>query len=291
MHNRRGIILAGGSGTRLHPLTVSITKQLMPIYDKPLIYYSISCLMLSKIRDILLISTPNHIELFEKLLGDGSQWGINIQYKVQNKPEGIAQALILSEQFLQGSPSLLILGDNIFYGDKLSQRLQETSQNNESTIFVHQVNNPGDYGVAKLDKNNKVVDIVEKPTTYIGNWAVTGLYFYDNDASNYAKELKPSSRGELEITDLNKSYLALNKLNVEFLGRGFTWLDTGTHDNLLEASNFISTIQKRQGFMVCCPEEIAFRNKWIDENKLEQLINNYKNTDYGLYLQYMLINS
>tara|TARA_B100001939_G_C16900739_1_gene599830 strand:- start:596 stop:1471 length:876 start_codon:yes stop_codon:yes gene_type:complete len=291
MHNRRGIILAGGSGTRLHPLTVSITKQLMPIYDKPLIYYSISCLMLSKIRDILLISTPNHIELFEKLLGDGSQWGINIQYKVQNKPEGIAQALILSEQFLQGSPSLLILGDNIFYGDKLSQRLQETSQNNESTIFVHQVNNPGDYGVAKLDKNNKVVDIVEKPTTYIGNWVVTGLYFYDNDASNYAKELKPSSRGELEITDLNKSYLALNKLNVEFLGRGFTWLDTGTHDNLLEASNFISTIQKRQGFMVCCPEEIAFRNKWIDENKLEQLINNYKNTDYGLYLQYMLINS
>tara|TARA_B100001057_G_scaffold499678_1_gene611251 strand:- start:9558 stop:10433 length:876 start_codon:yes stop_codon:yes gene_type:complete len=290
MSKRKGIILAGGSATRLYPITLSVSKQLMPVYDKPLIYYSLSCLMLAKIREILIISTERDIIHFKELLGDGSKWGLSIDYHIQYSPDGIAQAMILAENFLNNDPSVLILGDNLFYGNNLASRLENANNKSGATIFVHQVKNPQDYGVAVFDNQGIATNLVEKPNSNLSNWAVTGLYFYDCNAPKYAKELKPSKRGELEITDLNFRYLTENNLNVETLGRGYSWLDTGTHDNLLEASNFISTIQRRQGHMICSPEEIAYRNNWINDEDLIELSESLKKTDYGKYLLSIISN-
>ena len=290
MSKRKGIILAGGSATRLYPITLSVSKQLMPVYDKPLIYYSLSCLMLAKIREILIISTERDIIHFKELLGDGSKWGLSIDYHIQHSPDGIAQAMILAENFLNNDPSVLILGDNLFYGNNLASRLENANNKSGATIFVHQVKNPQDYGVAVFDNQGIATNLVEKPNSNLSNWAVTGLYFYDCNAPKYAKELKPSKRGELEITDLNFRYLTENNLNVETLGRGYSWLDTGTHDNLLEASNFISTIQRRQGHMICSPEEIAYRNNWINDEDLIELSESLKKTDYGKYLLSIISN-
>jgi glucose-1-phosphate thymidylyltransferase len=282
---RKGLILAGGSGSRLYPVTQSISKQLLPVYDKPMIYYSLSTLMLAGIRDILLISTPEDISRFEALLGDGSQWGLNIQYCVQATPDGLAEAFILGESFIGNDLSALILGDNIFYGHDMGTLLENAMAREEgASVFAYHVQDPERYGVAEFDRDSKVISLEEKPLKPKSNFAVTGLYFYDQDVVKLATTLKPSSRGELEITDLNRLYLAEKKLHVEVMGRGYAWLDTGTHESLLEASQFIATLENRQGLKVSCPEEIAYRQKWIDANQLEKLAQPLLKNEYGQYL-------
>lgn len=286
---RKGIILAGGSGTRLYPLTISISKQLMPVFDKPMIYYPLSMLMLADIREILIITTPHDVALFKKLLGDGSQFGVKFEYKTQDKPDGIAQSLIIAENFLNGNPSALVLGDNLFFGSHLVDILKEANAFAEgATIFAYKVAEPENYGVIEFSSEGRAVSLEEKPKKPKSKYAVPGLYFYDENGSSYAKELKPSSRGELEITDLNLSYLKKGNLQVKVLGRGIAWLDTGTHDTLLEASNFVSAIEKRQGLKIACPEEIAFNKEWIDTSGLEKSIGLYRNSGYARYLQGVL---
>ncbi|MDA0749974.1 MAG: glucose-1-phosphate thymidylyltransferase RfbA [Verrucomicrobia bacterium] len=286
---RKGIILAGGAGTRLHPATLSISKQLLPIYDKPMIYYPLSTLMLAGIRDILVISTPRDLPHFRQLLGDGSQWGLDFEYAEQPSPDGIAQAFLIGESFLNGAPCSLVLGDNIFYGHQLTKDLLEAnSQQEGATVFAYRVNDPERYGVVEFGPDNKAHKLIEKPKSYISSYAVTGLYFYDQTVVERTRQLKPSARGELEITDLNNSYLDSGILNVLAFGRGAAWLDTGTHDSLLEAGQFVATIEKRQGLKVGCPEEIAWRKGWIDDQALFALTRHYKNNAYGKYLQTLM---
>ena len=286
---RKGIILAGGSGTRLYPVTHVTSKQLLPVYDKPMIYYPLTTLMLAGIREILIISTPHDLPMFESLLGDGSQWGIDLSYKEQPSPDGLAQALIIGETFIGDNATALILGDNIFYGHDINSLLHSASEREQgATIFVYHVKDPERYGVAEFDQNNQVKSLEEKPINPKSNFAVTGLYFYDNQAVELAKQLQPSERGELEITDLNKKYLEGNQLYVECMDRGYAWLDTGTHDSLLEAGQFIATIENRQGLKVACPEEIAFRKKWINEYDLESLAKPLAKNHYGQYLLRLL---
>lgn len=285
MTQRKGIILAGGSGTRLYPITKGVSKQLLPVYDKPMIYYPLSVLMLAGIREVLIINTPHEQALFQQLLGAGSQWGMDIQYAVQPSPDGLAQAYLIGRDFVAGRPSCLVLGDNIFHGHGLSEMLRRADARDQgATVFGYWVNDPERYGVAEFDGGGKVIDLVEKPANPRSNYAVTGLYFYDGNASDYAAELKPSARGELEITDLNRRYLQQGSLHLEPLGRGYAWLDTGTHQSLLEASNFIETIQTRQGLQVCCPEEIAFGKGWITAEQLEALAAPLIKNGYGQYL-------
>ena len=285
VNSRKGIILAGGSGTRLAPLTLAISKQLMPIYDKPMIYYTFSTLMLAGIKDILLITTPEHHSIFKTLLGDGSNWGISITYEIQYKPEGIAQAFIIGEKFIGSSEITLILGDNLFHGTELTEKLKRAKALKKgATIFAYPVNDPERYGVIEFNKKQQAVSLEEKPKKPKSKFVVTGLYFYDNSVVDRAKEIKPSYRGELEITDINKSYLKENNLFVENLGRGFAWLDTGTFDSLIDAGMYIETFEKRQGLKIGCPEEIAWRNGWIDDEALEQIAFNLKKNSYGQYL-------
>ena len=289
IQKRKGIILAGGSGTRLYPVTQSISKQLLPVYDKPMIYYPLSTLMLAGIQDILIISTPDDTPRFESLLGDGSQWGLNIQYKVQPSPDGLAQAFILGDRFIGNNLSALVLGDNIFYGHDFNELLGNAmKRENGATVFAYHVNDPERYGVAEFDKTKKVLSLEEKPKNPKSNYAVTGIYFYDKDVVTMAKGLKPSPRGELEITDLNRLYLEQEKLKVEIMGRGYAWLDMGTHDSLLEASQFIATLENRQGLKVACPEEIAYRRGWINASQLEKLAAPLSKNGYGQYLQRVL---
>ena len=287
--HRKGIILAGGSGTRLYPVTQSISKQLLPVYDKPMIYYPLSVLMLGGIRDILIISTPQDISRFQDLLKDGTQWGLNIQYCIQTKPNGLAEAFILGKNFIGSDLSALILGDNIFYGHDLSDLLFNAMQKEDgATIFAYHVQDPEKYGVVEFNQYNKAVSLEEKPKAPKSNYAITGLYFYDKDVTKMAENLKPSARGELEITDLNQMYLDQQKLHVEMMGRGYAWLDTGTHNSLLEASQFIATIENRQGLKVSCPEEISFIKGWINDAELEKLAASLFDNQYGQYLQRVL---
>ncbi len=283
--NRKGIVLAGGSGTRLNPVTLAKSKQLVPVYDKPMVYYPIATLMLADIKDILLITTPTEQNSFRNLLGDGSQWGINITYEIQREPEGIAQAFIIGENFIENNPVCLILGDNLFHGDGLSSTLKKSSNNyNDATIYGYRVRDPERYGVISFDNSMKVTEINEKPTNPSSNYAVTGIYFYDSDVVEMAKSLKPSYRNELEITDLNNLYLKEGRLKVELMSRGMVWLDTGTFESLHEASVYVHTIQNRQGNMICCPEEIAFRSNWITKSELIALGENLRKSTYGKYL-------
>ena len=286
---RKGIILAGGSGTRLYPVTQAVSKQLMPVYDKPMVYYPLTTLMLAGIRDILLISTPHDTLRFTDFLGDGSQWGLNISYCVQPSPDGLAQAFILGRSFVGDDPSALVLGDNIFYGHELVEQLQRANeQRSGATVFAYHVNDPERYGVVEFDKDYKALSIEEKPQKPRSSYAVTGLYFYDHRVCDIAASIKPSPRGELEITDVNQAYLNNNALNVEIMGRGYAWLDTGTHDSLLDAAGFIATLQKRQGLMVACPEEIAYRQGWISAEVVEKVASQLSKNSYGQYLTKML---
>ena len=289
MKNRKGIILAGGSGSRLYPVTQVVSKQLMPVYDKPMVYFPLSTLMLSGIRDVLVISTRQDTPRYEDLLGDGSRWGMNIQYAVQPSPDGLAQAFIIGKDFVNNDPSALVLGDNIFYGHDLVKQLRNANQvETGASVFAYHVNDPGRYGIVAFDEKQRAISIEEKPKLPQSNFAVTGLYFYDKDVCNIAKDIKPSDRGELEITDVNRHYLNQGQLHVEIMGRGYAWLDTGTHDSLLEAASFIATLQKRQGLQVACPEEIAFRQGWINPEQLATLADPMKKNNYGQYLLRLL---
>ena len=286
MKNRKGIILAGGSGTRLYPLTLAISKQIMPVYDKPMIYYPLSILMQSDIREVLIITTPRDSETFKTLLGDGSQWGMKFEYKIQEKPNGLAEALIIGEDFIGEDNVAMILGDNMFYGEHLAEKLKQANEReNEATIFGYYVKDPRAYGVVEIDEKGNAVSIEEKPAEPKSNYAVPGLYFYTNEVIEIAKKVKPSARGELEITTVNEEYMKRGQLKVEKLGRGMTWFDTGTHDALIETASFVQTIQKRQGLQICCPEEIAFDKGWITAEELSKLADKYMKTDYGKYLK------
>ena len=289
MTARKGIILAGGSGTRLYPITHAISKQLLPVYDKPMIYYPLTTLMMAGIRDILIISTPSDTPRFQATLGDGSQWGVSLSYAIQEVPNGLAQAFVIGRQFVGNAPSSLVLGDNIFYGHDLPVQLSNAaSATSGATVFAYHVHDPERYGVVEFDAERRAVSLEEKPLNPRSNYAVTGLYFYDQQVCDIAASIAPSARGEYEITDVNKRYLEMGQLDVEIMGRGFAWLDTGTHDSLLEASAFIATLQRRQGLMVACPEEIALHQRWIDEAQIERLAEPLKKTGYGQYLLQLL---